>query len=983
MSVWKEFLNKFTLTLSGYWTTLSNLGISYCKTEEEKRNIILANRINGITIILLFINIIVPYFLLKNFITLNTLLAFLAVLLNIGFSKKGFHKTSKLSLCILPLFFLLSYNIIFKYVPSRQFLWYTYTVICFSIVPHLVFSFKTEKYAYMLSVLYYVLLLMFSEKILMFNTKDTYGIVPLIKHDFLILKFVHLSLFLFLNLIILYYVHLAKRYESNLVKNALLIKRQTEELTLANKELNSTIGNLNITNRELEQYQHNLEEMVTTRTIALKESESRLISVSHNLKAGMIFQVIYKDGIKRFSFLSNSVRQLHNITPEEGMADPMLIYEKIHEDDIESLLKAEIESARTLSNFKAEVRIKEPSGTYRWSSFISTPRKLDDGSLCWDGIEFIITENKLAEDALRISEERYRQLIQSSNDWIWEVNQDGVYTFVSQHIFDILGYAPEEIIGKSPFDFMPPEEAKRVGDIFVSYAAGRKPFRQLENVNRHKDGRLIIMETNGVPTFNNGVFSGYRGTDRDITERKKAEEALKLSEEKFSKAFRSSPIAISISRIDNGCFIDCNEALSESIEYSHDELIANSSIALGIWENAEKRKQIIAELMLKGSIKNKEINFRTKHKNFITVLFSCEIINYAGENCILSVFEDITQRKKIEEALRESEAHYRTFIENSPDIIARFDKDCRYVFINEAVKKISKMRPEEFIGKNIDMVGFSKELAEKRKEMIKQVFETMQTLELETEFKTKNGNQIYDWRIFPEFDAKGRVISVISINRDITEKKETERRILHAIIEAEEGERNYFAREIHDGLGPLLSTIRLYLQWLNKPDLKASKDELLRKADLVIEDAILSAKEISHKLSPQILINFGLTPAIENFISKISDTTSTVIHFESEVQTRLNNDIEITLYRVITECLNNSVKYAKAGNISIIIKYGQNNISMFYTDDGIGFDVSEQSAKGKGIGLSNIQNRVATLGGTFSIHSNRNKGVNIEVQINM
>ena len=128
---------------------------------------------------------------------------------------------------------------------------------------------------------------------------------------------------------------------------------------------------------------------------------------------------------------------------------------------------------------------------------------------------------------LKESEERFRALVETTSDWIWEVDAHGVYTYASPKVKELLGYLPEEIIGKTPFDFMPPEEAARVGQQFAEIAAAQRPFERLENTNLHKDGRRVVLETSGVPIFDReGRLAGYRGMDRDITERIQAQEKL-------------------------------------------------------------------------------------------------------------------------------------------------------------------------------------------------------------------------------------------------------------------------------------------------------------------------------------------------------------------------------------------------------------------------------------------------------------------------
>jgi len=139
-----------------------------------------------------------------------------------------------------------------------------------------------------------------------------------------------------------------------------------------------------------------------------------------------------------------------------------------------------------------------------------------------------ISDIKQAEGSLRTSKKRFRNLTEITSDWIWEVDKYGFYTYVSPKVQDMLGYKPEEIIGETPFDLMPPAEANRVSNIFNTIIASQQPFDCLENINLHKDGHPVVLETSGIPIFgSDGEFCGYRGIDRDISERKRAEESLR------------------------------------------------------------------------------------------------------------------------------------------------------------------------------------------------------------------------------------------------------------------------------------------------------------------------------------------------------------------------------------------------------------------------------------------------------------------------
>jgi len=172
--------------------------------------------------------------------------------------------------------------------------------------------------------------------------------------------------------------------------------------------------------------------------------------------------------------------------------------------------------------------IQKPSGERRNAVFHKATFLRSDGTVGGQiGAIVDTTEIQRAEEALRASERRFRNLVETTSDWIWEVDESAVYTYVSPRVYAVLGYEPAEIIGKTPFDLMPEQEAKRVAGIFGPIAAAQEAFMDMENTCLHKDGHPVILETNGVPVIDqNGKFCGYRGIDRDITERKRYMEQL-------------------------------------------------------------------------------------------------------------------------------------------------------------------------------------------------------------------------------------------------------------------------------------------------------------------------------------------------------------------------------------------------------------------------------------------------------------------------
>jgi len=216
---------------------------------------------------------------------------------------------------------------------------------------------------------------------------------------------------------------------------------------------------------------------------------------------------------------------------------------------------------------------------------------------------------------------------------------------------------------------------------------------------------------------------------------------------------------------------------------------------------------------------------------------------------------------------------------------------------------------------------------------------------------------------------------------DITDRKQIQKNIVKAIILTEEKERAHFSKELHDGLGPLLSAIKLYLQWSERPKGEESRLEIINKAEEIVEEALTTVKEISNKLSPHLLNYYGLTSAIQSFVDKVEETSSININFESSVSIRLGNEIEAAFYRATIECINNTMKYAKAKNIIIKLLHTDDELELHYIDDGIGFNLEETLSVKKGLGLYNLQNRMQTIGGKITMYSSPGEGVNYHVMV--
>ncbi|MDA3879446.1 MAG: histidine kinase [Prolixibacteraceae bacterium] len=213
-------------------------------------------------------------------------------------------------------------------------------------------------------------------------------------------------------------------------------------------------------------------------------------------------------------------------------------------------------------------------------------------------------------------------------------------------------------------------------------------------------------------------------------------------------------------------------------------------------------------------------------------------------------------------------------------------------------------------------------------------------------------------------------------------RKQNEARVLSAIIKTEEKERQHFAKELHDGLGPLLSSVKMAISAKRNSD--KTNDKVIINAEKLIEESVITLKEISNNLSPHVLNNFGLHKAIKSFIGKLNIIDNPKIKFASNIKgERFAYNIEVVLYRIVCELISNSLQHANANNIYIDILKTDHKISLEYIDDGDGFDLKENNFAKNGQGFSNIKSRIKSLNGQYNFFTSPDEGVQVKISINI
>ncbi|MBZ5617416.1 MAG: PAS domain S-box protein [Acidobacteriia bacterium] len=318
------------------------------------------------------------------------------------------------------------------------------------------------------------------------------------------------------------------------------------------------------------------------------------------------------------------------------------------------------------------------------------------------GVVVETTERRRVLEALQTSQERYRALVETTSDWIWETDAEIRFSYSSLKVRDMLGYEPEELIGSPALELVVPEERDGVERKIRDLQATPRSFSGLEGTCRGKDGRLVVLEMNGVPVFAaNGVLAGMRGIGRDITGRRQAESAIQQSEERYRRLLANLPDVAWTSDIQgNTSYISPN--VESVFGYTSEEICRDGSELWFGRIHPDDRAAVLdafSALFAQNRPFNVEYRVQRKDGEWIWVLdralrtFQSDGVRYAD-----GVFSDVTTRKHTEEALAESERRYRHLFERNLAGVFRVAPDGRYLDCNETcARTLGYESREEFL----------------------------------------------------------------------------------------------------------------------------------------------------------------------------------------------------------------------------------------------------------------------------------------------
>jgi PAS domain S-box-containing protein len=590
-------------------------------------------------------------------------------------------------------------------------------------------------------------------------------------------------------------------------------------------------------------------------------------------------------------------------------------------------------------------------------------------------LEEEIILRKQLEDKLKKTEEKFSKLFYSSNNAAF-IYQHNRLIDCNDKALKLLSASKDQLLGLHPWDFSPEYQpdgtnSKEKGEQILDEINRDEPW-QFEWQHTRMNGETLDVEVNlNIINLEEEMFMA---TFWDITDRKKQEQALKESEERYKRLSEATFEAILI--LKGNKLIDVNDQIEQIFGYSAEEFIHKKleefihpdDLNLIISKNTDNTTTPFVHRGIKndGSILYLEVHPK--------------IISINNEKHRLIVIKDITHYKEIEISLKRSEEKFRNIFNSVSEAIYITDLKGQIQEVNTIAVERDNYTKNVLTYSNINsfiVPTDSKKVTEYFKNINSPGFSNLEAIH-----QKKHGS-----RIPVEVNAKlityKEKNAIIIVSRDISERKHMQRQLYKAMVESEERERERYATELHDGLGPILSTCKIYFYSLKVITDKIKHKQYVDRAGELLEDALQTIKEISNNLSPHILRNYGLTQALHSFGSKLALLPDTKINIVSELQTRHSEIIEFTLYRSLVELINNSVKHSKASIINVHLELKDNNdIHIDFSDNGIGFEYEQLKRNSNGFGLLNLEHRIQEIGGEYSFSSKPGKGVQIKIVVN-
>ena len=591
-----------------------------------------------------------------------------------------------------------------------------------------------------------------------------------------------------------------------------------------------------------------------------------------------------------------------------------------------------------------------------------------------------VTGRKQAEEALKESEARFRAVFDHAADGILVADvETRQFCAGNRAICGMLGYSQEEIRKLRVKDIHPEADLPYVIQRFEEQVRQEQALATDIPVRR-KDGSVFYADISSFPITLAGK-THLAGIFRDITERKQTEETLRQSEQRLRRVLEDMPVMLDAFDAD-GTIVAWNQECERVTGYRADEIVGNPKAMEWLYPDDAYRQRMVEAWRQRGDdYRGWEWEITCKDGSSRTVAWSNISQHFPVRDwATWGIGVDVTERRKAEQALRESEAKLRGLLENLPDFVLIVDRDATIQFVNHGALATTA---EEVTGSNT-FSFIAPEHQPPCRETFRQALATQQTQAVET---LDVFGHWWACRLVPLIEG-GECRSVMIISTDVTERRKTanalqkEQQLLRHLLDLHERDRQLTAYEIHDGFSQYLTGALYNLQGFRELQAKTPREAwaIFDAGLLLIRRSIEEARRLIAGLRPPILDESGIVAAIDYLACETEESGEAAVEFVHDVKFgRLASPLESAIFRIIQESLANARRHSRSAKIRIELRQADNHIQIDVRDWGVGFDPTKVA--GGRFGLQGIRERARLFGGQVSIETGPHQGTHISVEL--